>query len=147
MAILTDLEDVRQALLHSHRIAILGASTTPSRAGFYVPEYMQTQGYEVFPVNPAKLGEQIWGVPVVSTLGELPVAVDTVNVYRRPEFLPGHTDEILAMTPLPSLVFFQLSVFDQASAERLAAAGIDVIQDRCMYADHRRLGIPPRSAP
>jgi len=145
MAILTDLADVKQALLDSHRIAVLGASTKPHRAGFYVPEYMQTQGYEVYPVNPLQVGKAIWGEPVVGRLSQVPTWCDTVNIYRRSEFLPGHTDEILSLDPLPRLVFFQLLVFDPASAARLSAAGIDVIQNRCMYADHQRLGLPPRS--
>ncbi len=71
-------------------------------------------------------------------LSDVPTC-DTVNVYRRPEFLPAHTDEILALDPLPRQVWFQLHVYDRPSAKRLADAGMHVIQNRCMYADHRRL--------
>ena len=65
--------------------------------------------------------------------------MDIVNLSRASEHIPGHTDEILALEPLPRAVWMQLGIADGASASRLRAAGIQVIQDRCIMVDHRRL--------
>jgi hypothetical protein len=62
-----------------------------------------------------------------------------VEVFRRPQYLPGHAEEILAMPRWPAVVWFQLGIRHDGAAERLAAAGIRVVQDRCMMPEHRRL--------
>lgn len=67
------------------------------------------------------------------------MTVDVVEVFRRSEALPEHLDEILAMEPKPKVVWFQKGIRNDGVARRLIAAGIDVVQDRCMYEEHRRL--------
>jgi predicted CoA-binding protein len=136
------IEEVR-AILETHRtIAVLGASTDRFRAGFYVPDYMHGQGYRILPVNPNHAGQSLWGEPIRSTLAELAgEAVDILDVFRLPELLPRHLPEILAMQPLPKLVWFQQGIRNDAVARELLAAGIRVAQDRCLLADHRRLGL------
>jgi len=81
----------------------------------------------------------VLGERCVATLAELAEPADLVDVFRAPQHLPGHTDEILALRPLPRAVWLQLGIRDDASAERLAAAGIRVVQDRCLMVEHRRL--------
>jgi uncharacterized protein len=90
-------------------------------------------------VNPTLVGTRIHGEPVVPTLADLPEPVDVVDVFRRPEFLPGHAAEILALPWRPSVVWFQLGIRHDGAAQRLARAGIRVVQDRCMMPEHRRL--------
>jgi predicted CoA-binding protein len=131
-------EDVRAILLHSPRVAVLGAHHEAARAAFYVPDYLHRQGYDVVGVNPVLAGRELWGRPVVATLAEVG-EVDLVDVFRRSELLPGHLDELLALHP--PAVWFQQGVRHDAVAERLRAAGIAVVQDRCTLADHRRLGL------
>jgi predicted CoA-binding protein len=78
---------------------------------------------------------------VRASLTELGVPVDVVDVFRRSDALRGHLTELLGMNPLPKVVWFQQGIRDDAVASELSAHGIDVIQDRCMLADHRRMGL------
>jgi len=143
MAILTALTDVRRVLETSRVVAVLGASPTAGRAAHYVPAYLASQGYRIIPVNPVHAGKSLFGERVRAGLGEVCEAVDIVDVFRRSDAVPGHLEEILAMEPRPRLVWLQLGIRHDATAEALSAEGIDVIQDRCTLADHRRMGIAP----
>lgn len=139
--------ELRAILEQTRTIAVLGAHWESQRAACYVPEYLAGVGYRVLPVNPAGVGRVGFGAPFVASLAELDEPVDMVDVFRRAELLPGHEAEILAMSPLPAVVWLQLGIRNDAFAARLRAAGITVVQDRCTLAEHRRLGLPPRSAP
>lgn len=132
------MTDVAGILQRSRRIAVLGAHHKPERAAFYVPEYLHGHGYEVVGVNPRLVGRTLWGRPVVGSLAEVG-EVDLVDVFRRADQLPLHTDELLALAP--PVVWFQLGIRNRAVADALEAAGITVVQDRCTLADHRRLGL------
>ena len=134
---------VREILTTARTIAVLGAHWEPQKPAYYVPEYMRAQGSRILPVNPLGVGRELFGELVKGTLAELDTAVDVVDVFRRPELLPGHTDDILAMRPLPRVVWFQLGIRNDEVADALERAGIEVVQDRCMLADHRRFGLPP----
>ena len=120
-------------------IAVLGAKGEAGQPAFYVPAYLKTRGYRILPVNPTQAGERILGEPVVATLADLPERVDAIEVFRRPEFLPGHASEILRLPWKPAVVWFQLGIRHDAAAAELARAGIRVVQDRCMMPEHRRL--------
>lgn len=137
--VLSRREELVRVLEHATTVAVLGASTHPSRAGYYVPRYLHEHGYEVHPVNPNHVGEELFGRPFVARLADLEVAVDVVDVFRRSDRLAGHLDELLALRPRPGTVWLQAGVRDDRVAARLAEAGIDVVQDRCMLADHQRL--------
>jgi uncharacterized protein len=120
-------------------VAVLGAKAKPAEPAFYVPAYLARAGYRVLPVNPVLAGTQILGEPVLGMLSDLPGPVDVIDVFRRPEYLPGHAAEILALPWRPAVVWFQLGIRNDVAAERLARAGIRVVQDRCMMPEHRRL--------
>jgi predicted CoA-binding protein len=139
---IVDVASVRRVLEDARTIAVLGAHVDPDKPAHYVPDYLAEQGYRIFPVNPAFAGQELWGRPVVATLAELDTPIDLVDVFRRPDVIPGHLDDILAMQPLPKLVWFQLGIRNDQVARQLVAAGIEVVQDRCTLADHRvfRLG-------
>jgi predicted CoA-binding protein len=126
-------------LREARTVAVLGAKARPSEPAHYVPAYLAREGYRVLPVNPTLAGTTILGEPVVPTLADLPGPVDVVDVFRRPEYLPGHAAEILALPWRPAVVWFQLGIRNDAAAARLARAGIRVVQDRCMMPEHRRL--------
>jgi uncharacterized protein len=126
-------------LRESRTVAVLGAKAQPSAPAYYVPAYLASVGYRVRPVNPTLAGARILGEPVIPTLADLPEPVDVIDVFRRPEFLPGHAAEILALPWRPSVVWFQLGIRHDGAAQRLARAGIRVVQDRCMMPEHRRL--------
>ena len=115
---------------------------TEAQAGqpaFYVPKYMQSAGFKIIPV-PVYYPEvtQILSQTVYRKLADIPVEVDMVNVFRRPQDIPPHLEDILAQKP--KSVWMQLGISHHAVAEALAKAGIKVVQDRCLMVDHRLLG-------
>lgn len=138
----TDPEQAKRFLREARTVAVLGASTRPSRPAHYVPAYLVEQGYRVLPVNPMHEGEPLFGQTIKRTLAELPGPVDIVDVFRRSEHLPDHVDDILAMQPWPKVVWLQSGIENDTVARLLEEKGIRVVQDRCTYADHRRFGLP-----
>lgn len=143
MAELHTDSQIEAVLRGARSIAVLGAHDDPSRPACYVPEYLHQQGYRVLPVNPALAGATLFGETVRARLADLSEAIDIVDVFRRPELLPGHLDDLLAMKHRPRVVWLQLGIRNDAFARDVEAAGIDVVQSRCTLADHRRLGIGP----
>ncbi len=139
MAILTQNDEIRRVLASAKVVAVLGANDDPPRPAYYVPDYLHDKGFKIRPVNPAKLGTRLWGATFVASLGDVGEPIDVVDVFRRSDQLAMHVDEILALRPLPKVVWFQSGIRDGAVAKALAAAGIDVVQDRCMLQDHRRM--------
>ncbi len=137
--LIDDDEGLRRVFREGRTVAVVGAKAGPHEPAHYVPAYLLDRGYRILPVNPTFEGRTLFGVPVVATLAELAEPVDVVEVFRRPEYLPGHAEEILAMAPRPGAVWFQLGIRHDGAAERLARAGIRVVQDRCMMPEHRRL--------
>jgi hypothetical protein len=145
--IVNDDAGLARALRESATIAVLGAKAEPGEPAYYVPAYLAERGYRIFPVNPTIAGRDLFGTRVVPTLADLPGPVDAIEVFRRPEFLPGHAREILALGWRPAVVWFQLGIRNDRAAELLACAGIRVVQDRCMMPEHRRLlGATPGGA-
>jgi predicted CoA-binding protein len=129
--------ELRSVFERTRTIAVLGAKDRWGEDAWNVPRYLERAGYLVRAVNP-KLSQ--WGdAPAWPTLAALPDRVDLIDVFRAPAQLPGHVDEILALPWRPDCVWFQLGIRDDASAARLEAAGIAVVQDRCTMAEHRRL--------
>jgi len=140
--LIDDDAGLARILREARTVGVLGAKAQPAEPAHYVPAYLAQHGYRVLPVNPTLAGRTILGEPVVATLADLPAPVDVIDVFRRPEYLPGHAAEILALPWRPAVVWFQLGIRNDAAAERLARAGIRVVQDRCMMPEHRRLLTP-----
>lgn len=136
---ITQRPAIREVLARARVIAVLGAHDDPVRPAHYVPEYLRGAGYTIYPVNPGKLGMTLWGQPVLGSLAEVPVPVDILDVFRPSQALPGHLGDILAMQPLPRVVWFQLGIRNDLVARALVGAGMDVVQDRCTLADHRSM--------
>lgn len=136
--ILTGDQAAAEVLARSRVVAVLGAQRAPHLPAHYVPDYLHQNGYRILPVNPSHVGHVLWGEPVRARLDELSEPLDMVDVFRRAERLDDHLPELLALRPLPRVVWFQLGIRNDRVAAGLAAAGIDVIQDRCTMADHRR---------
>ena len=129
--IIDTLAGVRDILTQSRTIAVLGIKTEAQadQPAYYVPKYMQTAGYEVIPV-PVYYPDatEILGRKVYRRLADIPGPVDLVNVFRRPNDVPPHVDDILAKRP--RAVYMQLGIRNDEAALRLAEAGILVVQDR-----------------
>ncbi|MDQ3458617.1 MAG: CoA-binding protein [Deinococcota bacterium] len=139
MAILNSLEDIKRVLEGAQTIAVLGANPKTDRPAHYVPAYLRSQGYRILPVNSAHEGKEMFGERVRPRLSELGEPVDIVNVFRRSRDVPGHLDDILAMSPKPKVVWLQLGIQSDEAAAALTEAGIAVVQNRCLLVDHRTL--------
>jgi uncharacterized protein len=138
--LINDSAQIRELLSQTKTIAVLGIKTEAqsNQPAFYVPQYMQNTGFKIIPV-PVYYPEvtEILGEAVHRTLADIPVEVDMVNVFRRPQDIPPHVDDIIAKKP--KSVWLQLGIYHEAAARKLAEAGIKVVQDRCLMVDHRRL--------
>ena len=143
--LIQDDEGIRRVLAGTRRIAVLGIKIDPDQPAYYVPEYAQDAGYEIVPV-PVYYPDvtEILGEPVYRAVADVPGDVDMVNVFRRSHDVPPHVDDILAKRP--KSVWLQLGIRNDDAAERLAKAGIDVVQNRCLMVEMRRHASQPRSA-
>ncbi|MEW6420386.1 MAG: CoA-binding protein [Deinococcota bacterium] len=141
MTQLQQTADVARVLKNNKVVAVVGFHPDPMKPAHYVPEYLYRQGYTIIPVNPALAarGQSFFGHKAAATLAEISTPVDVVEVFRRSDKVRDHLADILNMRPLPKVVWLQLGIRDDATARTLTEHGIDVIQDRCMLADHRAL--------
>jgi predicted CoA-binding protein len=131
---------LRDLLARVRRIAVLGIKTESQRGqpAIEVPRYIERVGYDLVPV-PVYYPEveTILRRPVFRNLVDIPGHIDLVNVFRRRKDLAPHLPDLLAKRP--GAVWLQLGIRDDDFAESLLAAGIDVVQDRCLLVDHQRL--------
>lgn len=138
--LITSTDQIRELLSQTKTIAVLGIKTEEQadQPAFYVPKYMQSAGFKIIPVPvyypsvTAILGEDVY-----RRVNDIPEDVDMVNVFRRPQDIPPHLDDLLAKKP--KSVWMQLGISHSFVAEELAKAGVRVVQDRCLMVDHRRL--------
>lgn len=137
--LIEDDEGIARLLDATHRIAVLGIKIHPDRPAYYVPEFAQRAGIEIVPV-PVYYPDvtEILGEPVYRTVSAIPGEIDMVNVFRRPADVPAHVDDMIAKRP--KSVWMQLGIRNDEAAERLARAGIDVVQDRCLMVELRQHG-------
>jgi len=131
---------LRERLARARRIAVLGIKTelAAGQPAYDVPRYLQQVGYQVMPV-PVYYpdAQQILGEPVARRVQDVKGGIDILNVFRRSGDLLPHLEDILIAKP--ALVWLQLGIRNDVFAERLREANIDVVQDRCILVDHRRL--------
>jgi predicted CoA-binding protein len=132
---------LREILDRCRTIAVVGIKSGADDDAFRVPQYMQRNGYRIVPVSP-KL-ESVLGERCVASLAAIREPIDLVDLFRAPQHLPAHVDEILALRPLPFAVWFQQGIRHDESAARLRAAGVQVVQDACLMVEHARLAGRP----
>src|SRR5215471_7262491 len=138
--LITSSVQIRELILHTKRIAVLGIKTERQafQPAFYVPQYLAQAGFDVIPV-PVYYPEvtEILGKQVYRRLIDIPGDIDLVDVFRRSHDIYGHVQDILAKKPKG--VWFQSGIRNEEAATELARAGIKVVQDRCLMVEHRRL--------
>jgi predicted CoA-binding protein len=127
--------ELRQLLERWTRVAVVGLSDKPDRPSYDVAAYLQRVGYEIVPVNP--MIESWLGVAAVPTLADVPGPVEIVDVFRRPEHIPPVVDGAIAAGA--KVLWLQLGIVNETAATRARAAGLVVVQDRCIAVEHRRL--------
>lgn len=127
--------EIKHLLQATQSIAVVGISDKPYRASYGVSQYMQTQGYTLYGVNP--LLTEVLGQPVYPEISALPVTVDLINVFRRSEEVPAIVEAAIAHGAKG--IWLQLGVIDEAAAAKAQAAGLIVVMDQCLKIVHGHL--------
>ena len=124
------------ALAHCRTVAVVGLSPKPHRDSYEVAHYMQAQGWRIVPINPN--AQEILGEKAYPTLTEAArhTSIDLVNVFRKSEDVPPVVDEALAIGA--KAIWLQMGISHDAAAAKARAAGVPVVQNRCLMVDHRR---------
>ena len=125
---------IEKILAETKTIAVVGFSARKSRAGYYVPAYLQGQGYRIIPVNP-HIQEGLGGKAYPNLL-VVPEPVDLVLIFRQPHKVPPSVEE--AITIGAKAVWMQLGIVNETAAAQAQAAGMDVVMDACMLVEHRK---------
>lgn len=127
--------DIKQLLLNSRTIAVLGLSPKPARDSNMVAGYLKDQGYKIIPVRPAQ--KEILGERAYASLNDIKEPVDIVNVFRNSSQIMPHAEEAVRLKP--KVFWMQLNIENHEAAELLMAAGIDVVMNQCIMVEHEKL--------
>jgi predicted CoA-binding protein len=115
-------------------IAVVGLSSNPARASYEVTAYMQSAGYRIIPVNPNET--EVLGEKSFARLEDVPGKVEVVNVFRRAEDVPPVVESAIRVGA--RVVWMQLGIENAEAAERARAAGLIVVENACVWVEHRR---------
>ncbi|WP_109357598.1 CoA-binding protein [Sphingorhabdus sp. EL138] len=132
-------EDIARLLTETKHIALVGASAKPERASNRILRFLLDQGYDVTPVNPGLVGQELHGVEVAPSLEAIEKSIDMVDIFRNSNAAGGVVDE--AITVGAKSVWMQLNVINRPAVERAEEAGLDVVMDRCPKIEIPRLGL------
>jgi uncharacterized protein len=133
--LVNDITGLRRILMNSRVIAVVGLSANWHRPSFFVAKYLLECGYTIIPVNPGQ--SEILGQKCYASLADIPVKVDIVDCFRKPEEIPPIAEEAIAIGA--KVLWLQLGVINAAAAERAVEAGLDVVMDRCVKIEYARL--------
>ena len=131
----TDPETIKDIFNNSKVVAVVGLSPNPERDSHMVAAYLKNEGYEIIPVNPKV--DEILGEKTFPDLQSIPKSVDVVDIFRRPEAVEPIIDEAIAKGA--KAVWLQKGVINPRAAQKAAAAGLETVMDRCMFAEHVKL--------
>jgi predicted CoA-binding protein len=120
-------------------IAIVGASANDVRPSFFVTKYLIDKGFIVFPINPGQAGKELLGRPVYTSLADVPEPIDMVDIFRASDAVLPIVDRALALDPPPKVIWMQLTVRNDAAANKAEAAGLKVVMNRCPKIEYGRL--------
>jgi predicted CoA-binding protein len=135
VGILSTDTDIASLLRRSRTIAVVGLSGSPQRDSHRVALYLQQQGFVIIPVNP--LVREVLGQPAFPDLESIGHAVDIVDVFRRPEYVPAIAGA--AIRSGARALWMQFDTVHDEAAHLASAAGLDVVLDKCIMVEHRRL--------
>jgi predicted CoA-binding protein len=128
-------QEIRSILSDAKTIAVVGISEREDRASRYVSEYMQREGYTIYPVNPNI--DEWHGLKAYDSVIDVPVKVDIVDVFRRSsKVVPLAEDAVAAGA---KVMWFQQGVINEQAADIASAAGITVIMDSCIMVEHKSM--------
>ncbi len=132
---------IQEILRTAKGIAIIGLSDKHDRDSYIVASYLQDAGYEIIPINP---NIREWnGITAYASLREVPgkTKIDIIDIFRKNEFVDGIVDNALSLKQKPKAIWMQLGIENEIAAQKASAAGIVVIQNKCIKIEHRKMGI------
>ena len=129
-------DDVRRILERHRRLAVVGLSPRPDRPSYRAMVHMRAAGYDITPVNPTC--DEVLGVPCMPTLEAAAARgpLEIVDIFRRPEYVPPIVNEAIRLGA--RVIWMQLGIREPESARRARAAGLQVVEDRCIKMEHCR---------
>ena len=130
-----DIPGLRRILSECRTVAMVGLSANWYRPSFFAAKYLQEHGFRVIPVTPRY--EEVLGEKCYPSLDAIPVPVDVVDCFRRAEEIPAIAEAAVAIGA--RVLWMQLGIRNEAAAARAEAAGLEVVQDRCMKIEYARL--------
>jgi predicted CoA-binding protein len=132
---------IRDILNNTRTIAMVGASSNPERPSNRIMQYLQAAGFRVIPVNPGIGAEGLFGETAYASLEDVPDQFDMVDIFRRSDAVAGIVDELIPIIASKGVryLWLQLGVVGEASADRAQAVGLEVIMDRCLKIEHKRI--------
>ena len=138
-------EELRKLLLDTKVIAVVGLSANPDRPSNQVAWYLHHQGYRLFGINPDSKDPDVFGIPMLPSLDQVPEPIDIVDVFRRPEHTPPVARDAVAVGA--RALWLQLGIASAESKAIAEDAGLAYVEDRCLKVDHARLLGGPRDRP
>jgi uncharacterized protein len=131
--------DLRAILTSTRTVALVGLSSNPLRASYFVGRYLSLKGYRVIGVNPGLAGQEMFGVPVVARLSDIAEPVDMVDIFRASDAVPPIVEEALAHFPDLKTIWMQIGVVHEGAAAQARARGVTVVMDLCPKQEYQRL--------
>jgi len=131
--------EMRELLLNTRTIAVVGLSDNPNRPSYQVAEFLQSQGYRIIPVNPALTA--VLGEKAYPDLKAVPMPIDMVDIFRKSEAVPAIVADAIAIGA--KSVWMQEGVVHHEAAEQARAAGLAVVMDKCVLKEHLSSGLGP----
>ena len=135
MPIVDDIAGLRRILMRSRTLAVVGLSAQWYRPSYFAAKYMQDHGYRIIPVNP-RYGE-VLGRTCYPDLRSIPEPVDLVDCFRKSPEIPPLAEDAIAISA--RVLWMQLGIVNEAAAQQAAAAGLDVVMNRCVKIEHARI--------
>jgi len=136
---LINMKELAPLLGEVKTIAVIGAVDKPGRPVDMVGHALIDMGFTVIPVHPKRRG--VWGLTTYPSVKDIPIPVDMVDVFRAPQFCPGHAREVLDMLILPKIFWMQSGIVSPEARQILAGTDITVVEDRCSKVELQALGI------
>lgn len=127
--------EIKEILSQNKTVAVIGMSKNPEKEAYSIPQYLKNKGYKVIPVNPS--ADEILGEKAYKKLGDVPGPIDIVDVFRPSEDVPNYVDDVISKKP--NVFWLQLGIENTTAEEKVASAGIKVVFNKCMMAEHKRL--------
>lgn len=121
----------------SKTIAIIGAKDERNTPVDRVGKYLIKAGYIVIPVHPIR--KSVWEIPAYTSIKEIPVPIDIINLFRAPEFCPLHAHEVISLLEPPQLFWMQQGIISPESVTIVQQYGITAIENLCIMLEHKRL--------